>query len=70
MVAALVKLTVTGVASVRRNAALALGLMYKCQGEGAADIIEALEQVIEDDWSVPMKDAAREALINIRKLPC
>jgi len=64
----LVKLLETSTASVRRNAALALGLMYKCQGEPGS-IIQALEQVIENDYSVPVKDAAKEALINIRKSP-
>ena len=60
---------VTGVASVRRNAALALGEITKSI-DNNGPIIQALEQVIEHDYSVPVKDAAKEALKNIHKLPC
>ena len=60
---------VTGVASVRRNAALALGEITKSI-DNNGPIIQALLQAIENDYSVPVKDAAREALKNIQKNPC
>ncbi len=66
----LIELLKTGVASVRRNAALALGQIYKFRGDQTVNVIRALLQVIENDYSMPVKAAAEEALKNIHKLPC
>jgi len=67
----LVELLETGFASVRRNAALALGKIYACRCDQAPiHVVAALERVIENDYSVPVKAAAKEALKNIHKVPC
>jgi HEAT repeat protein len=58
----------TGVASVRRNAALALGEITKTI-DNNGPIIQALEQVKKNDRSVPVRDAARDALSVIKECP-
>lgn len=56
----LCELLKTGVASVRRNAALALGEIAKGLYDPSA-VIQALEKVAADDYSYPVRSAARVA---------
>lgn len=65
--AKLVELLDTGVASVRRNAALALGnIAGGLDGKSQFAAIQALEQTAANDYSHPIREAAKEALAKIK----